>query len=85
LLRPNIAVLSSRCAACSADPKLQTYPALHQGGDNALNRPAWKDTCSAPGLDPIHNYMDYSYESCYREFTPGQTQRMRDAWLFYRA
>jgi Pregnancy-associated plasma protein-A len=47
--------------------------------------PEGKDTCDAPGLDPIHNYMDYSFDSCYTEFTPGQTQRMRDAWLFFRA
>jgi hypothetical protein len=29
--------------------------------------------------------MDYSYDSCYTQFTPGQSARMQDQYLFFRA
>ncbi|KAK1702152.1 hypothetical protein CaCOL14_001572 [Colletotrichum acutatum] len=48
--------------------------------------PTGRDSCpSQAGLDPIHNYMDYSYDSCYEEFTPNQQTRMYSFWNQYRA
>ena len=47
--------------------------------------PAGKDTCTKePGLDPIENYMDYSYDACYEAFTEGQADRAQDAWRLAR-
>ncbi|KAH7014600.1 metalloprotease 1 [Microdochium trichocladiopsis] len=47
--------------------------------------PEGRDSCpSSPGLDPIHNYMDYSTDACYTQFTEGQRQRMITMYNTYR-
>ncbi|KAF4589662.1 metalloprotease 1 protein [Ophiocordyceps camponoti-floridani] len=44
------------------------------------------DSCpNQPGLDPVHNFMSISDESCKHEFTPGQIRRMHQSWHELRA
>ncbi|KAF8645006.1 hypothetical protein AX16_008147 [Volvariella volvacea WC 439] len=50
----------------------------------ATGCPIGRDTCPGGGPDPIHNYMDYTDDACYNEFTPGQARRARAQIAVYR-
>src|SRR5205085_849024 len=45
-------------------------------GSPAFGCPVGRNTCPQAGDDPIHNYMDYTDDDCYTEFTPGQVARV---------
>ena len=46
--------------------------------------PDGKDTCPGEGEDPIHNYMDYTDDACYDNFTDGQDARADFMMATYR-
>ena len=55
-------------------------------GTPSYECPIGKDSCpELEGEDAVTNYMDYSYDSCYDRFTPGQSTKMTDDWTAWRA
>lgn len=50
----------------------------------AYQCPVGRDSCAAAGLDPITNFMDYTYDTCMDEFTAEQALRMEAATAEFR-
>ncbi|HEU4834412.1 MAG TPA: zinc metalloprotease, partial [Pyrinomonadaceae bacterium] len=46
--------------------------------------PVARNSCPATGFDPVENYMDFTWDSCMFQFTPGQVVRMDDMHRQYR-
>ncbi|HEV8267589.1 MAG TPA: M43 family zinc metalloprotease, partial [Thermoanaerobaculia bacterium] len=47
--------------------------------------PSGQDSCPRDaGLDPVHNFMDYTDDACMYEFTGGQNSRMAAQVATYR-
>ncbi|GAB7365033.1 hypothetical protein MBLNU230_g5814t1 [Neophaeotheca triangularis] len=71
--------------SCSgAGDNIDDTPMQSTSTDGCPSKPS-KNSCPAvPGVDAIHNYMDYSTDACYNNFTPGQAARIQSMWTAYR-
>jgi len=66
---------------CSDGDEVADTPAQASSSSGC---PIGRDSCTAAGLDPIHNFMDYSDDCCMYTFSQGQADRMAFEVNFYR-
>ncbi|KAI4239143.1 MAG: hypothetical protein L6R40_005576 [Gallowayella cf. fulva] len=66
------------CASTSTGDYIDDTPQELTATDGC---PTGKDSCpGSAGMDPIANYMDYSSDACYTNFTPLQGDRIIDLY-----
>jgi len=71
-------------SSCSRDGDMVSDTPFQSSATSGC--PTTKDSCpNSPGKDSVHNYMDYSDDRCYSEFTPGQIKRAQDIFADMRA
>jgi hypothetical protein len=74
---------------CSAPGDYVKDTPYQADGDNIFycgeNPDFGDDTCAQPGKDPVHNFMSYGDDPCLDRFTAGQSKRMTQVWLAFRA
>lgn len=68
---------------CS-EPNDQVADTPAEAGPSYYCNTAFDSCPSLPGIDDVHNFMDYSFDSCLNEFTAGQVARMDSAWATWR-
>jgi hypothetical protein len=71
---------------CTGDGDfIDDTPMQSQSTDGCPAPPTIQDSCpDQPGLDNIHNVMDYSTDACYTGFSDDQVERMQSMWGLYR-
>ena len=71
--------------ACTGDGDSIDDTPMESASTNGCPAKPVKDSCpTVAGVDPIHNYMDYSTDACYEVFTPGQIARINSLYHQYR-
>ncbi len=70
---------------CTAPGDSVSDTAYQDNGNNIFFCNESLDTCTQPGTDPVHNFMNYGNDRCLDQFTLGQKHRMRKTWFAFRA
>ena len=83
--RPDTGSVCSTPSKVGAEAKGDIVADTPAEGEPSYYCQTRRDTCKADTReDPVHNFMDYSWDWCMNQFTPGQVDRMDVAYEKWR-